>query len=253
LHLDAFACFHLHSSIEGRRVVSVRRLALTALTMALIGVALSRLTPSFPAMAGALASAQRTADTSGADSLVLAAGGLLAWSAWTWGAAGLCLTALSALPGVAGCAARSLARVVLPAGARRGAALLLGVGLGVAAPVLGPAAAAAPADHRAVATVPDWPVAPSTAPASAVVAGAVPDWPAGSATADPRAPTGAHVVLRGECLWDVAAGWLHQRSGTAPTDAEIAAAVRAWWSVNAGVIGADPDLLLPGQVLSPPP
>jgi hypothetical protein len=29
--------------------------------------------------------------------------------------------------------------------------------------------------------------------------------------------------------------------------------VHAWWVANAGVIGPDPDLLLPGQVLRPPP
>jgi hypothetical protein len=28
--------------------------------------------------------------------------------------------------------------------------------------------------------------------------------------------------------------------------------VDAWWSANADVIGPDPDLLLPGQVLQPP-
>jgi nucleoid-associated protein YgaU len=33
----------------------------------------------------------------------------------------------------------------------------------------------------------------------------------------------------------------------------VAAAVDAWWHANAAVIGPDPDLLLPGQVLRPPP
>jgi hypothetical protein len=32
----------------------------------------------------------------------------------------------------------------------------------------------------------------------------------------------------------------------------VAAAVQAWWRTNAAVIGPDPDLLLPGQVLQPP-
>ena len=74
-------------------------------------------------MAGTLAAAQRTADTAGPDVLVLSAAGLLAWAVWAWGAVGLALTAATALPGLLGGAARLLLQVVLPAGARRSAAL----------------------------------------------------------------------------------------------------------------------------------
>jgi nucleoid-associated protein YgaU len=140
-----------------------------------------------------------------------------------------------------GAAAGLLVRVALPAGARRGAALALGIGLGVAAPVLlaTPPGAARPVLAAAVspaapATVPDWPGAGR----------GVPDWPA------EQAP-GSHVVVRGDCLWDIAANRL-RAAGSAPTDAEIAVAVQAWWSVNADVIGPDRDLILPGQVLRPP-
>jgi hypothetical protein len=237
--------------------MSVRRLTLTTAAMALIGVLLAALTPEFSAMTSALAHAQRTCDTDGADALVMSAGGLLAWGVWGWGAAGLGLTALSALPGVVGAAARLLLHVALPAGARRSAALVLGLGIGVAAPLLGTtavllptvASAAVPGgDHPpASAVVPDWPTAgPAAAP--------VPDWPRGSAAATPlaAASTGAHVVLRGDCLWDIAAGWLHQHQSATPTDGEVATAVHAWWTGNAAVIGPDPDLLLPGQVLIPP-
>ncbi|MGZ4645158.1 MAG: LysM peptidoglycan-binding domain-containing protein [Blastococcus sp.] len=231
--------------------MSVRRLALTTLAMASIGLVLVVLTPALPAMTNALAHPQRTADVSGPDALVLAAGGLLAWGVWAWGAAGLALTALSAVPGVAGAAARLLLRVVLPAGARRGAALVLGLSLGVTAPLLGAASLLLPTPAAAAvqpAGLPDWPTA-----APAPVGPAVPDWPSAPA-ADPlgsRAP-GARVVLRGDCLWDIAATWLRDRSGRAPTDSEVADAVHAWWSANAEVIGPDPDLLLPGQVLDPP-
>ena len=229
--------------------MSVRRLALTTAAMALIGVVLVALTPAFPAMASALAHPQRTADVSGPDELVLAAGGLLAWAVWAWGTAGLALTALSAVPGAAGAAARLLLQVVLPAGARRSAALVLGLSLGVTAPLLATAALVAPTPAAAAvqpAGVPDWPTA---APAPA--APAVPDWPD---AADPLGPrtAGAHVVLRGDCLWDIAAAWLRDRSGRPPSDREVVAAVHAWWSANADVIGPDPDRLLPGQVLAPP-
>jgi nucleoid-associated protein YgaU len=60
------------------------------------------------------------------------------------------------------------------------------------------------------------------------------------------------VVVRGDCLWHIAADRLRQQQGRAPTDGEVALAVRAWWTANAAVIGPDPDLLLPGQVLRPP-
>lgn len=89
----------------------------------------------------------------------------------------------------------------------------------------------------------DWPGGPETGQAGAPLP--VPDWPGPAA--------GEHVVLRGDCLWDIARDWLTgRRPGHPVADAEIAAAVQAWWQANAAVIGPDPDLLLPGQVLRPP-
>src|SRR5688500_20052394 len=111
--------------------MSVLRLAVTALVMALIAAALAALTPEIPDMADTLTTAQRTADTAGPDVLVISAAGLLAWAVWGWGALGLALTAATAVPGVLGGGARLLLQVVLPAGARRSAALVLGMGLGV--------------------------------------------------------------------------------------------------------------------------
>jgi nucleoid-associated protein YgaU len=233
--------------------MSVLRLAVTTVVMAAIAVALAALTPAIPDMTGALATAQRTADTAGPDVLVISAAGLLAWAVWCWGAVGLALTAATALPGVLGGGARLLVHVMLPAGARRGAALALGVGLGVVGPLLGtaaglpliPSASAAPAGS----TVPDWPAAEATS--------ATPDWPARSTATVPDWPagpdvTGAHVVVRGDCLWHIAAGRLLDELGRSPSNGEVAMAVQAWWSANADVIGPDPDLLLPGQVLRPP-
>lgn len=240
--------------------MSVRRLVLSAAGMAALAAVLSVLTPALPAMTDALAHAQRTADTNGPDAVVIAGAGLVAWAVWLWGAVGLGLTALAAAPGLVGAASSVLVRLVLPAAARRSAAGLLGLSLGVA-PLLGsavllptaasaavPAATAATAATRpASAAVPDWPSAPGAAPA------AVPDWPVGgSAPASTAPPRSAHVVLRGDCLWDIAADRLGQERSAPPTDGEVARAVSAWWSANAGVIGRDPDLLRPGQVLFPP-
>src|SRR5215218_10141741 len=229
--------------------MSVRRLVLTVAAMAAVAAALGELTPAFPAMSEALARPQATVDRAGPDALVVAATGLLAWLVWGWGAVGLALTAASALPGLLGGAARLALGVVLPAGARRGAAVLLGLGLGVTGPLVVSTLATPPS---ASATVLHLPARPPTAEEQ--TPGPVPDWPALEAPATdavpdwPPAATGdVHVVVRGDCLWSIAEDQLLRRSGRAPSAAEVATTVHAWWTTNEAVIGADPDLLLPGQ------
>lgn len=56
------------------------------------------------------------------------------------------------------------------------------------------------------------------------------------------------VVRRGDTLWAIAARHL----GPAATDADVAREWPRWWQANRGVIGGDPDVLLPGQVLVEP-
>lgn len=234
--------------------MSVRRLLLSAAGMAAMCALLWVLTPALPVMTGALAHAQRTADSAGPDALVLAAAGLLAWAVWLWGAIGLGLTALSAAPGVLGAASSVVLRLFLPAAARRSAAVLLGLGLGVAplvgtVSVLVPTTASAAGPATGDPLVPDWPSSPDPAPAAAV-----PDWPSRPSMPDvsPTRLAETHLVLRGECLWHIAADRLDRGRVSAPTDGEIVRAVHAWWTTNASVIGPDPDRLLPGQVLVPP-
>jgi hypothetical protein len=185
--------------------MSTRRLIGTSAAMTLLAVALDALTPGIAELTGALTAAQRTADTLGPDAVVVALAGLLAWTVWAWGAVGLLLTAGSALPGLLGATSRGVLQVVLPAGARRSAALLLGVGVGVAAPLL-PALPgvgwAAVATAAPAAPVPDWPATTSAAaapdgPSATPIAGPVPDWPAQHQVAE-------HVVVRGDCLWHLA-------------------------------------------------
>jgi nucleoid-associated protein YgaU len=225
--------------------MSMRRVVLTGAAMVLVAVVLAALTPPVAEMSGALTTPQRTVDTRGVDSLAVAATGLLAWAVWAWGALGLGLTAASALPGLLGSVAGLASHAVLPTGARRTAALVLGIGLGVT-PIAGVAltVAAPPAMASPAGTVPDWPAAPSPAPAPPV-----PDWPADAVA---PVPDGAHVVVRGNCLWHIAADRLQEQAGSRPSDGEIAEAVHAWWTANSDVIGPDPDRLLPGQVLLPP-
>lgn len=58
----------------------------------------------------------------------------------------------------------------------------------------------------------------------------------------------ALVVRRGDTLWDIAARHL----GRDATDSAIAAEWPRWYEANRELIGADPDLILPGQRLRPP-
>jgi hypothetical protein len=223
MHLLAFICIR-HS---GGGAVSPRRLVLTGIVMAAAAFLLGRLTPDPASLLGVLRNPQQTVDVAGADALLVAVTGLAAWGIWAWGALGLLLTAASAVPGTVGAAAGSLLRGLLPAAARHGAALALGVGVALPVLLAPPGGGARPVLVAGVSetTVPDWPAEQSDE---------------------------AHVVVRGDCLWDIAAGRL-VAPGPGPTNAEIAAAVQAWWSANADVIGPDPDLILPGQVLRPPP
>src|SRR4051812_6998193 len=98
MHLVALVLTCCSKEVE----MSLRRLVVTAAGMAGIAGVLAALTPALPVMTGAVAAAQRTADTRGADALIASAAGLLAWSVWAWGALGLALTAAAALPGVVG-------------------------------------------------------------------------------------------------------------------------------------------------------
>lgn len=55
-------------------------------------------------------------------------------------------------------------------------------------------------------------------------------------------------VTPGDTLWGITADLLPDRSSAA----DIATACARWYTTNRRVIGPDPDLLLPGQVLTPP-
>lgn len=252
--------------------MSLCRLGATTAVMGAAGWLLAGLTPSPVALVTALSHAQRLADTSGADAVVLCAAGALAWLAWGWGALGLVLTTAGAAPGAVGAAARLLLRITLPAAARRATALALGVGLGLNAPLLvGTALAADPTPPAVTASatglaVPDWPTAgpdrpavtaptptaPATAAAAAPTATAAHPASPAPATSESVRAARAHVVAPGDCLWDIAAGFLRSATGRLPTDVEITDAVHAWWSANRTVIGGNPDRLFPGQVLQPP-
>ncbi len=71
------------------------------------------------------------------------------------------------------------------------------------------------------------------------------------AAEDPSRPVvarGTVTVRAGDTLWAIAA----DRLPDGASDASVAAAVGAWHRRNEATIGADPDLILPGQRLTPP-
>ena len=56
------------------------------------------------------------------------------------------------------------------------------------------------------------------------------------------------MVTRGDTLWDIAKDRLPDDASAA----DITAEWHRWYDANRDVIGDDPDLILPGQVLRPP-
>ena len=67
----------------------------------------------------------------------------------------------------------------------------------------------------------------------------------------PRVAVSTHdlvTVHRGDSLWSVAARHLGPRA----SDAQVAHEWPRWYAANRAVIGADPDVLVPGQQLRPP-
>lgn len=113
-----------------------------------------------------------------------------------------------------------------------------------AAPTRAPSPARLPAQEGATAPPPAPGWTPSRPvqrpqPASSLVTGRIGPHPAPEVV----------VVHRGDTLWDI----VRRHLGPDATDAEVADAWPAWHHTNRTVIGEDPDLILPGQVLRPPP
>lgn len=214
--------------------------------------------------ADALRDPQRLIDTRGADQLVLGLLQLALTALCSWCA--LCVLLVSATSlGTSPPLTRVAVRLT-PRGARR----LVAAALGVSALSLTACGAAGP-DSRAAAptaTPPayaassdpfDWPAAasPTTSPSTAAPATPAPP-AAGGSTAPSGAPPPAgsastsgavHVVLPGECLWDIARTALGPSAGVA----QVAHLVDDLYAANQLVIGPDPDLLPVGATLTLPP
>lgn len=233
-------------------------------------IALLLAAPSPAAARHDLSAASAAADQSAP---LLAVVALTAWLLLGWLALTAALCLLAQLPGAAGHAAAGVVRGVAPGALRRLVAVGLGVtvAVGPVAPALAAPSAAAPAvvsvslDWPGTGTAElDWPAAPAPpAPPAAPGPDAAPSVPEPAAASQPagvlgapvvrEAPAGAVVVRPGDTLWGLAESALRGDSARPPTVPQVAAAWPAWWAANRDVIGEDPDLLLPGTVLRPPP
>ena len=208
--------------------------------------------------------------------LLAAVAAALTWAPLTWLAAQTLRTVLSAAPWAPTSAGAASAAVRSPYLARRCAALLLGLvvtgaplatGLPASAdtrpaavataltdladrPAPRPGTAAAPtAGHGAdTAPAPGWtpdrPAAPRVRARSAETATRLVASPARHASSAEH----QIVVRRGDTLWDIAARHL----GGQASAAEVVQEWPLWHDANRAVIGADADLLVPGQRLVPP-
>lgn len=120
-------------------------------------------------------------------------------------------------------------------------------------PTSAPAVAAdwAPTDQAAPrATTGPGGIDPGWKPNAPVVSpGPLAAQPARSARQQPIDETGTVTVMAGDSLWSIAARHL---GGSYASDLDIAVAWPRWYEANRAVIGDNPGLLLPGQVLKPP-
>jgi hypothetical protein len=280
-----------HNQMKGN-VMIIRRRVLAGTSLVLGDLAaLLALRPDLGALADDVAAPHAWAAEVGADGAAATLVSAALWCVALWLGVGLLAAVATRLPGSLGRVARSLTRVLLPGAVYRVVAGAAGLGVllapvaagaaGVSACLPGGGRPAAAALSAAPIPVPTWPVdaarptptvrAPiwpvSPAPTShadragrAVPGGRQDRTPAASsprpATQPARQarPPGAAsaergvVVRSGDSLWRIAATQL----GGRPTPRRIAAVWPRWYAANRGVIGADPGLIRPGQLLQAP-
>lgn len=176
------------------------------------------------------------------DAVLADASATLLWLTAGWLAVGIIATLLASIPGAAGRLFGTVSRLLLPAALRRVVAGSVGLGV-LLAPI--PAAVAGPNP------APRGSGAADLARGSAAAGLPAPVWPgaAGTQQRDNPPPRQHAVRVRaGDSLWLIAA----RRLGRDAEPADVAASWPRWYAVNRAVIGDDPDLIHPGQLLRPP-
>jgi nucleoid-associated protein YgaU len=211
----------------------MRRVTGTAVLSGAVAAILLLVHPRPAALVRRLRAPGTSLRAAGTDALIGDLAASLLWLVAAWLALGLAATLLAAVPGSAGRAFDAASRRLLPAALRRLVAGSAGLGL-LVAPIPATVAWAAPPPAQLAAAAlpaPVWPGAP------------VPH-------ADPGQPPTVGVrVQPGDSLWLIAA----RRLGPTARVSDIAASWPQWYAANRPVIGDDPDLIRPGQHLTPPP
>lgn len=203
--------------------------ALTTLRAIAVAVAATAGAASVVALAIAAAPAPREAAGAFPDLLVaLAAVALAGCAGWAW---------LSVVAVLVEAATGRVGRVRgVPAVLRR--AVLVLCGLTVLAALASPATAVEPRPDDG-ATIAGLPYPDRAAGADA---------PAPPAPPAPVPPARTHTVVTGDSLWSIA-----RARRPAASDAVLARDVARLYALNRAAIGADPDLIRPGQRLTTPP
>jgi nucleoid-associated protein YgaU len=204
------------------------------------------------------------------------AAALAGWAIAAWLFVVTALVVVSQGHSASGRWAAGAARMITPRAARRMLEAALGVALAVGpagAALAGPAAppvqvstqlapgqVPAPLVAAAEAAFPDLdrPLTTGSTPTAIPAANgptatvpASPPAPAGPAAPSPptaSSPVAGHTVVPGDTLWDLAAA----ASAPDASPTVITALWQQWYASNRAVIGTDPSLLLPGELLSLP-
>lgn len=228
----------------------IRRASLRAATAGLVGCVVIGLWWATVAPLAAV----RTGVASFDDVVGLAAAASC-WTLLAWVVLALAVTALGSVPGKVGRLAAEVAVRLVPATIRRTTQFALGLAVAAGPVAFASSASAAPLVTGVIATVDhsdtvsDVMVLPDVGrPAWNVSASTTVHTQAEDAGSHRRQATTV-VVRPGDCLWTIAATAL----GPSASNAEIAAEWPRWYAANRHVIGADPDLLLPGTPLRIPP
>ncbi|MFN2560961.1 MAG: LysM peptidoglycan-binding domain-containing protein [Jatrophihabitans sp.] len=254
------------------------------------GAALGLLRPRPGRLAAHLRHPHAWVTAAGSDRALAELAGAALWVAAAWLAVGLAAGLAAWLPGPAGRCAGRIGRALLPRALRgliagsAGLGILLAPVAGAATTPAGPAgptgpgSSGAPASHASSIPAPAWPVSPadgvsgepSRPPAPPTTSVPAPVWPSSAGptpttpltSTDQPAPTpGPQVpaststaqarrvrVEPGDCLWLIAS----RRLGPGASAAQVSAEWPRWYAANESVIGADPDVIRPGEVLHPP-
>jgi resuscitation-promoting factor RpfA len=206
--------------------------------------------PDGPALAHHLATADAWVAAVGADTAATSIAGAALWLCAVWLGLALALIALASAPGWLGATGRRLTHLVVPVAAVRAIAGIAGLSISFAA--IAPAAALAQPTPPgpSASSAPAWPTSPTPpTPAGTIrTLPSVPSWPISAPLPRPGSPAAGHRVAPGDCLWDLAADQL----GPAARPDQITAQTQAWYAANRTVIGPDPALLHPGQLLVEP-